>query len=487
MANPAKNARDKMQAKWPGASVYSRGKKHITHQHPSDPNKFAFDTAIGPMHYGAGDDQEIDTAWEAGELADQPWLWKMVKNDFHAYAMPGNDAFDAGQIIRYVDPDSGEDITFQPQQLQWSNDLDQIEAIADPATISGTTSEDELTWIGAYGAGIDFVWQAQTARMAKRITIDALATIGPPPQFIIDGGNPYLKIPFIFQKSSGIEIWVDSVEWDETANNPQLTSGAVEFKSGADSLFYMTQPWASDESVDDWAHIQGQYYYRKTGPNLFVEIRIPWSWLETAVYPVVIDPTIDDQVGGGTDDTYRYGATGWESSGANRPYVGYSASKIRELSHRFTGISGLSGATIGSGSYHEVWNSAGTSDGVLLYADDAEAPTAPTSYGTFDGKSLTTANVAYDPTGFGVWYGNAVDISSVIQELADSHDPSAIQIMLKTGSSTTATRIHHFDYDSDTAPKLHIDYTAGGRTTKNTDAYGLGIEAGMSRTFKVHG
>ncbi len=212
MTNPAADARAKAQANWPGASVFSRGRTAITHQHPTDPLKFASDYHIGPIHYGASEDQEIDTDWEAGGIPDQPWLWKMAKNDFNAYAMPGNDEFDAGQIIRYVDLVSGEEITFQPQQIQWSNDLDQIEAVADPATIAGTVSGENLTWAAAYGAGIDFIWQAQTARMQKRITVDALATIGPPAQFILDGGNPYLKAPAIFQITSGIEIWIDGVE-----------------------------------------------------------------------------------------------------------------------------------------------------------------------------------------------------------------------------------------------------------------------------------
>ena len=53
MANPAADARAKVQANSPGASVSARGRKAITHQHPSHPNKFASDYHIGPIHYGA--------------------------------------------------------------------------------------------------------------------------------------------------------------------------------------------------------------------------------------------------------------------------------------------------------------------------------------------------------------------------------------------------------------------------------------------------
>ena len=474
MTNPAADARAMAQANWPGASVFSRSRKAITHQHPTNPLKFASDYHVGPIHYGASEDQEIDTDWEAGGIPDQPWLWKMVQNDFNAYAMPGTADFDAGQIIRYVDPDSSEEITFQPQQIQWSNDLDQIEAVADPATIAGAVSGEELTWLGAYGAGIDFVWQAQTGRMQKRIEIDALATIGPPAQFILDGGNAYLKVPFIFQKTLGLEIWIDGVEWDEKANNPLITANQVEFKSGSSTLFYMAQPWAAstNEAIEDSENIKVELFFRKTGPNLFVEVRIPWSWLETVTYPIAIDPSVNYQVGASSDDA-------WQSAGStmNLTDTDHVTDAVDEwLGSRWTGVTLDDGATI-----DVVWvdvaikNLNQDEPNVTIDFEDASAPgTFTTANNNISGRTGTTATVLWDDPNYGInasWQFTSdiktpPELKTIIQELVDSYDyslgSSMVCRMEALGPNSRDLQTRTYDGDTAKAAKLHIQFTAPG-------------------------
>ncbi len=472
MTNPAADARATAQANWPGASVFSRGRKAITHQHPTDSARFASDYHIGPIHFGPSEDQEIDTDWEAGGIPDQPWLWKMVRNDFNSYAMPGTSDFDAGQIIRYVDPDSAEEITFQPQQVQWSNDLDQIEAVADPATISGTVIGDELFWPAAYGAGIDFVWQAQTGRMQKRIEIDALATIGPPAQFILDGGNAYLKVPFIFQKTSGLEIWIDGVEWDEKANNPLITANQVEFKSGSSTLFYMAQPWAAstNDNLEDTEHIEGELFFRKTGPNLFVEVRIPWSWLETVTYPIVIDPTVDYQVGASLDDAQEFSNSTVQTTSTDHNPDGAD----EHLGLRWTAVTIDDGATI-----DVVWvdlavkNLNQDEPNVVIDSEDASAPFAFTT-GTNDitNRTFTTVTVAWDDSNYGItgnWqFTNDIttppELITIIQQLLASYDYSSGSSMVcrmeALGPTTRDLQVRTYDGDTTKAAKLHIQFTA---------------------------
>jgi len=73
MAKPAQDARTKAQSIWPGAVVAERGKGHIKHQHPTEPDRFMLDTQVGAKwHYGAEpytEASEIDTAWVTSSAA----------------------------------------------------------------------------------------------------------------------------------------------------------------------------------------------------------------------------------------------------------------------------------------------------------------------------------------------------------------------------------------------------------------------------------
>ena len=99
-----------------------------------------------------------------------------------------------------------------------------------------------------------------------------------------------------------------------------------------------------------------------------------------------------------------------------------------------------------------------------VQADDSAAPTAPTSYAEFHGKTLTTAAVAWDGVASSNWQ-NSPSLNSVIQELADDHDPSAICLyFLDDGTPATNNySVRSYDWSGNTfGPKLHIEYTAGG-------------------------
>ena len=478
MASPVKDAKLKAQARWPGATVGqtpamvaqgipARGKGWVHHVHPDNPFRGMLVVQIGNTGWHFGDEpfaeaNEVDTAWvDADPILDAPWIKKMVLADYNAYFGPGTQDFDAGQIIRYVHPNSGEDVTFQVQQLQWTNDLDQIEPIADPQQITPTSiTDDTITWEDAFGTGIDFKWETQTARLSKRLIIDSLSAIGSPPQFIIDGGNPVLRLQFIFQKSSGVEIWIDGVEWNEKSNNPQSTSGNVEFKlaSTSETLWFFKRAWASDENTELSVISQR---FRKTGSNLFVDVQVSWSWLETAVYPVIIDPTIDKQVGSSEDDVWNSYSN--YSRTATREYVGHDGTGIQETADRFTGISGLSGVTIDVAYFTmRTHISAGDGADMLVQAEDAAAPGLIFDAPQFVARILTSESVAWSNIPSNTNQAQSPSIVSVIQELADSYDPSVIQIFLKDNSSPSGheTRRYFYDYASGDAANLHIEYTA---------------------------
>ncbi len=461
MANPAAEARAKAQTAWPGASVSRRGRNQIEHQHPSEPTRRMLDVATGPLHI-EGTETEIDTAWQPGTA---PWDREMVLADYNALAL---DDFSAGQIIKYVDPVSGEDVAFQPQQLQYTNDLDQIQAIADPQSVNAVVTDDELYWTGAYGTDIDLRWQTQTARLDKRLIVQNLAALPAVQQFIIDGGNPVLRLQFIFQHSNGASLFVDGVEWDEKPNNPVETSGIVEFRdSSGKVLWVFNLPRSDDLGVvdDESGDFVGTFRFRKTGPNVFVEHRIPVSWLQSATYPIEIDTTIDAQVGAGADDgSYGSNGTSYVNSGATIA-LGPSATADRAW-FRWTGVTIVDGSTIDAAHIELFFRDAetGSEETESIGFDDLAAPAAPTDATDASGRTRTTTTVAWTIVGNSAnAFFSSSEIKTVIQELEDSFDYSsgaAMQALVwETGETV---RVRSYEHNTARAAKLHIEYTAGG-------------------------
>lgn len=105
--------------------VLARGNSHIITKNPTT-GKCAYDGQVGGgWHYNG--DQETDTAWVAD--ADQNYL-KMVKA---GYNLRARKLFNAGDLVQYIDPGSGQYVKFQPQNFQWIDGTETLTFTAAPA------------------------------------------------------------------------------------------------------------------------------------------------------------------------------------------------------------------------------------------------------------------------------------------------------------------------------------------------------------------
>ncbi len=182
-----------------------------------------------------------------------------------------------------------------------------------------------------------------------------------------------------------------------------------------------------------------------------------------------IGTTLDLQVGASADD----GRSG--EGGANPDYhsnsdapgsVGFGTFNTRTWSswYRWTGVSGLSGVTIDV-AHISLWGERvddGSDIQTKIFADDAAAPVAPTSKADHDGKTRTTAGTDWDNPGLSITVAtNSPTTVGFVQELADSYDPSAIQVLHDDdGSGTGADNFafpHMYDGDTSEAAKIHIE------------------------------
>lgn len=454
MSNPAAEARAKVRAAHPEATVWQRRRNTLKHRladAPDGKRRYALDCFIGPIHYGPDADQEIDTAFVPSTA---PWSWEMTRADFEVRALS---RLDAGQVVEYRD---GEEwVRFQPMALQYSNALDQIQQIAMPGQVDAAVDDDTLTWADGYGAGIDISWQAQTARLAKRLTIRSPDALPPAEQYILDGGEPCLELNFIFAYSKGVTPYVNGELWDGKAQVE--TQALVEFRDGEGNvLWWFNLPRSWDAEGEEQL---GTFRFRKVGNALYVSHRVPLGFVQAAAYPLTVDVDVDKQVAASGDDGYAYAYNETLDTGGTPIQVGYNFGGYHAFC-RWTGVT-IEG-TIGV-SYIEVYRyaaAAGTPER-RFYGVDEDNPAAPTTYAEFGADPLTTASVEWDGE-WGAQWNQSPSLNTIFQELVDTYAISneAVMVQLKddVGSGTHWQACRSYDYSGNAhGPKLHIEYTAG--------------------------
>lgn len=211
--------------------------------------------------------------------SDDP-VWSYESNGLYkAHFM---DDSSSGQIVRFQS--GGAYMTLQPMALNWRNDLNQLEQINMVQSVAGTADGDTMRYLGAYGPTTHLEYIATDTQLKQNIKLENQPPA--PAQYIIDGGNAALETNFIFG-TNAFTIEINGEEWDKkTATG---TSSSVSIKnSDGDTLYTLPPPIAIDADGDT---ITGTYHFKKSGVSLYISHHTPKAWLDTATYPVNIDPT----------------------------------------------------------------------------------------------------------------------------------------------------------------------------------------------------
>ncbi len=437
--------------------------------------KYAIDTKIGSVHYWGefGGWQEIDNQWSE---ALAPWDWEMLEDGYHTHVL---EDFTAGQIMLFES--QGESVAFQPMALEWTNDLDQIDQISMPQSVSATVSNDpvellpgmsgsigKIKWDDGYGTGRHFEWKNGPGTLQKLLTLDSM--LPAPPEYIIDGGNPVARLNFIFDPSDDLDIYVDDALWDKSSDEQSFDT--IEFRKGEgeeERVLWGFMPAAYWDSGDENAGI-GITELRKVGNSLYVSVRVSHEWLETATYPVYIDPTLDLQVGANLDDVHEQEDPGTVTDGAT--YVRHSSGETAAGrywgAHRWEDVSIPQGATIGV-AYAELYiysTSFDDADGFWHFEKGAFPARFSTDSGDVTDRDRTTESVAWNVDTLGIgWKGSNISLVDPLQEVIDDYSPTALVLIFRpnTVEAKNLFNTSHND-DPDLAAKLHIEYTAASNT-----------------------
>jgi len=462
------NRAAQIRAENAGKAVTRRGRSFI--EFDAGGGKRRFVATIEPLHAKGG--AEIDTEWTA---TASPWSYACASAD---YASRIKAAFNGAPLVEFRAGDAW--VTLQPRQLNWTNDRGDVQMISAAQAVTASLSDATARWAGAFGAGRDFAYTNHPKRLIKELLLDALP--GTPSAQVLGGGNPVLQLQFQFAWD-GATPYVDGAAWD--AKTERTTAQRIEFITAAGPVFTLDAPTAMDANGDAATGVLLRV--KKSGGSLYVEVRVPYAWLASAVYPVVVDPTLTLQPDGDAGiDTYLFDSAPTTANGTGAIlYVSPHYASLIKFN-----LSSISGATVTSATLslwtqntgssarswplHPVLSASGAWDEASTW--DHQTPTSARWAGDVDedggadaGCSVSSTDYSADacatiaqPTGGGnnVERSSAVT-TSVVQGWVDGSN-YGLRILPSSGDANI--RVFHSS-DGATAsyrPKLVVEYTAGG-------------------------
>ncbi len=192
--------------------------------------------------------------------------------------------------------------------------------------------------------------------------------------------------------------------------------------------------------------------------------------------------TINVQVGASADDGYTDSSPAFNNSSSDIT-VGAYAGKCAW--YRFTGVTIPPSSTIAV-AYLSLYERYSNGNPLTrLYFEKANNPAAPTNWSDYNGRTPTTAYVAWngDPGDNG-WY-NSPSLVVPLQELVNAYglNNQAIMVLHKDNGSGAGVERNSaaWDYSDHTyGAKLHIEYTSGGATARTSAETGSGVDSRLS-------
>jgi hypothetical protein len=460
MANPAAVIRQQVQQMWPGAIVVERGQDFIIHQHPTDPTRRTLDTSIGSLHYQSGGNwAECNTAWQPDTGA---WQYKMVSAAFQLHA---RNQLNAGDIIQWLDPISGENVTLQPLALNWVNNTnDSRQQITQPQSVMATINDNTLLWTNGYGTGRHFRYTASTDQLIKHLIIDAASNLPAPTV-----ANPYLELEFIIKTSAGVTLFVDGAAWDRTTKT--ATAHYIEFRLSSGAVVWrFVAPGATDAAGHS---VTGIFQLRKQSNTRYCTVRIPKTWLDTAIFPVILDPTIESSVGASADDASQDsgGSAMLNVTSASFGTGDAAAHPHRASGLRFTSITVPNGATIDLAYISLSANNTWLGGYWTWYGQAADNAAAFSTGEDITARAYTTNSLLVNADGpgatDGTYYrlpatGSLAAIVAEITNRAGWSSGNAVVFVADGNKSSSWSSATYYTYDGGYGAQLHIEYTGGG-------------------------
>ncbi len=188
-------------------------------------------------------------------------------------------------------------------------------------------------------------------------------------------------------------------------------------------------------------------------------------------FPLVIDPTLDLQVGAGADDVETLNDSDLFINGTII-LAGKDSSNSFDSAFRFTGV------TIPQGSIIDVAhliitanaNKSNTTVNTNVYGEDADDPGQITTISDYLGRARTSTVAAW--ADIEAWTTNteyqSPELKTVVKTIVDraSYGEDAMIFFWEDNGSTASSEVrrtgYEYETDSSKAVKFHVEYTTGG-------------------------
>jgi hypothetical protein len=438
---------------------YSKTWQVFANGAPTD--HFILETSLAPIHYldSRNQWQVIDTRMTPSSRNIAGFgnpAWEMTANDYALYFQGEVDSSTA--LVQFSDQDHHTWVQFTPHELQWANTLGAVESIATPAMVNTIVSDNQADWQGIFGSDVNLRMIAGINGMQK--WVDIASPLQPPSDDLQQGGDPVLEFVEAISLPADLSIWVDGSEWNRTSD--VIASGEIVFRNAnGEMVFVFPPPMISDLGSKS---VYGQYRLMNRDGVLYSTVRVPLSWLQDAVYPISIDPTVNLQVGAATDDCDRWGDTDLHTEYLS-VYLDYTDTNQSD-GMRFTNVAVPNGAMIDTAylTLRARNTQATVTGGTTIKGQDHDDPPTFTQgdYAEYDARVRTAASVYWQPS---AWAENtdynSPEIKTVVQEIVDRSGWTSGNAMVMFFEADQVQDIQAFSYDGNStyAPKLHIEYS----------------------------
>lgn len=467
-------------------------KKFLVQRFEDGRTQYRIGASIGPIHYNedvldaSGDWHEIDL--DLLPVTGQGWRWECTTNGYEVrvwnrYGLwaPYTACFlRAGQWVR-----------MSPLALCYENSAGERQVISRPVTgITGVVDNEAhtITWVGCFGAGIDFKYNLAPDKFFKTVTVNSLDAL--PLPTIAEGGlrlTVLMALSWSGQAGNGFGAEQDltvlpSAEPEDAADEelPDFSAFSVLRPEDARESLWLQTPRSWDA---EGADIPMQYQLRRYGSKVIGAFSVAAADLEGRTFPVCVDTAItEEQVGASTDDgTTRDSTWPVDSSPVgvtltgNTMAIGYSSYSYHMGHWRFQTVPIPKGATIDSASI-KLLNAVAINDSASWTVGAEDIDNAATfdasthnGYHCYTNSTTATATWSIGNWANSTWYESS-SLSGCVEEVVAraswASDNALVLFAYPASSSETKYRsVRQWDTPGNVSgAKFNCTYTVAGTT-----------------------
>jgi hypothetical protein len=205
----------------------------------------------------------------------------ITSNSSYSFAVKRNSNYGDGVLYSVNIGGTQFSLTYQAQDYSYRDVNGAQDYLSNILNVQGTPSGNSISFSGAF-PGVTLKYFALAGELKEHYILSALPRA--PAGYLTSGVTldfgGYVKFP-------GLNMWVNGTQ---VTGNTITTSSAIYFKTaGGLDVYHLPKPVAFDANGQT---VDLQYEVKQQGQQIWFYVRTPYAWLQTAAYPVTVDPSV---------------------------------------------------------------------------------------------------------------------------------------------------------------------------------------------------